>query len=108
MGLWVFWVLGFFGLEFLAKTQKKKTQKLAKAGLAKVGQHSETLKLAKVGLANVDLAKVGHDQRDNAVLAPETDDTLKELPLRRPETVQRAILRKYWSCQRRQFRLTAR
>ena len=46
------WGLGFAGSEKLAKTLK-----LAKVGLAKVGQHIKTLKLAKVGLA-----KVGHDR----------------------------------------------
>ena len=76
--VWVFgvWVLGFLGSENLAKIPKK-TLKLAKVGLAKVGQHLKTLKLAKVGLAKVGqahdwpksvkglakvgLAKVGHD-----------------------------------------------
>ena len=73
MQVFGFWVWALWGSENLTKTLKlakvglakvgqahdwpKSVKKLAKIGLAKVGQHSETLKLAKVGLA-----KVGHDQ----------------------------------------------
>ncbi len=64
--------LGLWGLDFLCSQNRAKTLKLAKIGMAKVGQHIKALKLAKVGqahnwpksvkeLAKVCLAKVGHD-----------------------------------------------
>ena len=68
--LWV-WGFGLFGF-------RKFDQNTGQSRFAKVGQHSETLKLAKVGLAKVGqahdwpksvkilavgLAKVGHDPR---------------------------------------------
>ena len=83
--------------------------------VAGVPAHTHTRDAERRGLAACRKVQIGEVTRarqclTGAVLAPRTDDTLRELQSRRPETVQRAMpsLAKCWSGQRRQFRLTAK